>query len=122
MATQVYQPGPAFQAGDQPMQAGARRDVSIGLRRYGWLVVAYNVLVVLWGAVVRAPGSGNGCGEHWPLCGGTVVQHWKTTASIIEFAPPPVSPSSLFSAFWSGHGGEQPSVTSPGYLQPPVQC
>ena len=86
MATQVYQPGPAFQAGDQPMQAGARRDVSIGLRRYGWLVVAYNVLVVLWGAVVRATGSGNGCGEHWPLCGGTVVQHWKTTASIIEFA------------------------------------
>ncbi len=53
---------------------------------YSWLVVAYNILVILWGAVVRATGSGNGCGEHWPLCGGTVVQHWKTAASVIEFA------------------------------------
>ena len=56
------------------------------LVRSAWAVVAYNVLVVLWGAVVRATGSGNGCGEHWPLCGGTVVQHWRTAASIIEFA------------------------------------
>ncbi len=56
------------------------------LRRYSWLVVAYNVLVILWGAVVRATGSGNGCGDHWPLCGGTVVQHWSTLASVIEFA------------------------------------
>ena len=56
------------------------------LRTYSWLVVAYNILVILWGTVVRATGSGNGCGEHWPLCGGTVVQHWKTVASIIEFA------------------------------------
>ncbi len=64
----------------------ATRETSAGLRRYGWLVVAYNVLVILWGAVVRATGSGNGCGEHWPLCGGTVVQHWRTVASVIEFA------------------------------------
>ncbi len=57
-----------------------------GLRRYAWGVTSYNVAVVLWGAVVRATSSGAGCGEHWPLCGGTVVQHWRTTASIIEFA------------------------------------
>ena len=56
------------------------------VRTYAWLVVGYNILVILWGAVVRATGSGNGCGDHWPLCGGTVVQHWKTVASIIEFA------------------------------------
>jgi len=59
---------------------------SLGLRRFAWGVVAYNILVILWGAVVRSTGSGNGCGEHWPLCGGTVVQHWKTLASVIEFA------------------------------------
>lgn len=59
---------------------------SRALRSYAWLVVGYNVLVVLWGAVVRSTGSGDGCGEHWPLCNGTVVQHWKTLASIIEFA------------------------------------
>ncbi len=62
--------------------AGARP----GLRAYAWGVTGYNVLVVLWGSVVRATGSGAGCGEHWPLCGGTVVQHWRTAASVIEFA------------------------------------
>lgn len=65
---------------------GARAYPSRLLQQYAWLVVAYNVLVVLWGAVVRSTGSGDGCGEHWPLCNGTVVQHWKTLASIIEFA------------------------------------
>ena len=59
---------------------------SLGLRRFAWTVVGYNVAVVLWGSIVRATGSGAGCGEHWPLCGGTVVQHWQTVASVIEFA------------------------------------
>ena len=59
---------------------------AVRLRRFAWAVVAYNILVILWGAVVRATGSGNGCGDHWPLCGGTVVQHWQTMASVIEFA------------------------------------
>ena len=66
--------------------APAATQPSRALLRYSRLVVAYNVLVILWGAVVRATGSGNGCGEHWPLCGGTVIQHWKTVASVIEFA------------------------------------
>ncbi len=56
------------------------------LRWYAWCVVAYNVLIILWGAVVRSTGSGNGCGDHWPLCNGTFVQHWRTLASVIEFA------------------------------------
>ncbi len=56
------------------------------LRGFSWVMVAYNVLVILWGAVVRSTGSGNGCGDHWPLCNGTVVQHWRTLASVIEFA------------------------------------
>ena len=56
------------------------------LLRYAWAVTGYNVAVVLWGSIVRATGSGAGCGEHWPLCGGTVVQHWRTAASVIEFA------------------------------------
>ena len=58
----------------------------LGLRVLSWVVVGYNVLVILWGAVVRATGSGNGCGEHWPLCNGTFAQKWTTVASIIEFA------------------------------------
>ncbi len=70
----------------KPDQAALSSLPSVGLRRFAWGVVAYNILVILWGAVVRSTGSGNGCGEHWPLCGGTVVQHWKTLASVIEFA------------------------------------
>jgi heme A synthase len=53
--------------------------------RYAWSVLAYNVAVVLWGAYVRATGSGAGCGNHWPLCNGTVTQHSPTMATIIEF-------------------------------------
>jgi len=53
--------------------------------RYAWAVVAYNLGVVLWGAFVRATGSGAGCGNHWPLCNGTVTQHSPSAATIIEF-------------------------------------
>ncbi|MEZ4616463.1 MAG: COX15/CtaA family protein [Caldilineaceae bacterium] len=38
--------------------------------RYAWGTLGYNLLVILWGAVVRATGSGAGCGSHWPLCNG----------------------------------------------------
>ncbi len=53
--------------------------------RYAWAVLAYNLGVVLWGAFVRATGSGAGCGNHWPLCNGTVAQHSPSAATIIEF-------------------------------------
>lgn len=53
--------------------------------RYGWAVLAWNVFVVLWGAFVRASGSGAGCGEHWPLCNGAVVPPSPAMATIIEF-------------------------------------
>ena len=33
----------------------------------------WNLGVILWGAFVRATGSGAGCGAHWPLCNGEVV-------------------------------------------------
>jgi cytochrome c oxidase assembly protein subunit 15 len=52
--------------------------------RYAWVVVAYNVAVILWGAIVRATGSGAGCGEHWPLCNGTVIQHSPRLDTLIE--------------------------------------
>jgi heme A synthase len=57
--------------------------------RYAWAVLAYNLGVVLWGAFVRATGSGAGCGNHWPLCNGTVTQGPggapPSAATIIEF-------------------------------------
>ncbi len=42
-------------------------------------------LVILWGAYVRASGSGAGCGSHWPLCNGELVPRDPTVATFIEF-------------------------------------
>ena len=43
------------------------------LPTYAAFVVAFMILVILEGAVVRATGSGNGCGQHWPLCNGDIL-------------------------------------------------
>jgi len=56
-----------------------------GFARYAWAVLALNVAVVLWGAVVRATGSGAGCGSNWPLCNGEVIPTSPTVHKLIEF-------------------------------------
>lgn len=43
------------------------------------------VAVVLFGAVVRATGSGAGCGSHWPTCGGEIVPLSGSAERFIEF-------------------------------------
>jgi len=53
--------------------------------RFAYLVLAYTLLVVLWGAYVRATGSGAGCGSHWPLCNGEVLPRAPEAATRIEF-------------------------------------
>ena len=53
---------------------------------YAWATLAYNIGVILWGAYVRATGSGAGCGEHWPLCNGVVIPRAPSAATIIEFS------------------------------------
>ena len=53
--------------------------------RYAWMVLAYNVAVVLWGAYVRASGSGAGCGRHWPRCNGVVIPRSPSAETLIEF-------------------------------------
>lgn len=52
---------------------------------YAWGILAYTILVILWGALVRATGSGAGCGSHWPLCNGEVIPHAPHVATLIEF-------------------------------------
>lgn len=56
------------------------------LARFAWLLLAYNVAVILWGGYVRASGSGAGCGSHWPLCNGEVIPRLPATATLIEFS------------------------------------
>ncbi len=55
------------------------------LARLAWITLAVNILVILWGAFVRASGSGAGCGAHWPLCNGEVVPRAAGLATMIEF-------------------------------------
>lgn len=61
-------------------------DRQAGFARFAWLVLAYNVAVVLWGAVVRATGSGAGCGRHWPRCNGVVIPRAPSVETLIEFS------------------------------------
>lgn len=70
---------------------------SPALRRFSWGVLAYFIAVILWGAVTRATGAGNGCGNHWPLCNGTVMQHSPNVDTMIEFTHRITSGISLFS-------------------------
>jgi len=53
--------------------------------RFCWGVLGYNVLVILWGAFVRATGSGAGCGSHWPTCNGEIIPRPQSVETLIEF-------------------------------------
>src|SRR5258705_3944099 len=53
--------------------------------RFAWTALYWNVAVVLWGAYVRATGSGAGCGNRWPLCDGDVVGASAHGQTIVEF-------------------------------------
>lgn len=44
-----------------------------GLTRFAWGTLVFNVVVILMGAVVRATGSGAGCGRSWPTCKGEAL-------------------------------------------------
>ncbi|MBO0726735.1 MAG: COX15/CtaA family protein, partial [Blastocatellia bacterium] len=54
--------------------------------KYLWFTLAFNLLVIVWGAYVRASGSGAGCGSHWPLCNGEVIPGSPTVKTIVEFS------------------------------------
>ncbi len=52
---------------------------------YAWGVLLYNLAVILWGAYVRASGSGAGCGSHWPLCNGDIIPRAEFVETMVEF-------------------------------------
>ena len=70
---------------------------SPALQRFAWGVLAYFIAVILWGGLVRATGSGAGCGDHWPLCNGTIMQHSPRIDTMIEFTHRITSGISFFS-------------------------
>jgi len=106
--------------------AAAVKRIPKSLVRYAWVVVAYNVLVILWGAVVRATGSGAGCGDNWPLCNGDFFPHHPRLATVIEFAHRSMTGISTFLVVglvvWTfyaarrGHRGRRAAVASAVFL------
>src|SRR5215475_5492331 len=94
--------------------------------RYAWAVLAYNIAVVLWGAYVRATGSGAGCGNRWPLCDGSAIQTAPSTAKLIEFTHRATSGIDLalvallvvwaFRAFPKRHPARRGAVLSAAFL------
>lgn len=55
-------------------------------RNFVWVTLGYTVLVILWGAIVRATGSGAGCGNHWPTCNGAVIARPESVETMIELS------------------------------------
>lgn len=64
--------------------ARARHDA--GFLRLANATLVVNLGVILWGAFVRASGSGAGCGSHWPLCNGEVIPRAPTVETLIELS------------------------------------
>ena len=56
------------------------------LAKYAWFVVAFNILVILWGVFLRSSKSGDGCGQHWLTCNGEVLPSAPQLKTIIEFS------------------------------------
>lgn len=55
-------------------------------RTMAWSVLIFNVMVVLGGAIVRATGSGDGCGESWPMCTDRLIPANPELETVIEFS------------------------------------
>lgn len=47
-------------------------------------MVVYTLIIILWGAWVRISGSGDGCGDHWPLCHGAAIPLGSPVKTWIE--------------------------------------
>lgn len=50
-----------------------------------WLLFAYTLLVILWGAWVRISHSGDGCGDSWPLCQGEFIPSASSGKTWVEY-------------------------------------
>ncbi len=58
------------------------------LSLYGLVV---SILSIIAGAIVRATGSGDGCGASWPTCNGEIIPELDTSSELIEFSHRSVS-------------------------------
>ncbi|HLL54554.1 MAG TPA: COX15/CtaA family protein [Myxococcaceae bacterium] len=99
---------------------------SRSLWRFSLGVLAFNLVVILWGAYVRASGSGAGCGSHWPLCNGVVVPRAPELKTLVELSHRLTSGLALalvvalfawtFRAFPKGHVARRAAAYSLGFI------
>lgn len=68
-----------------PCETTASMRKNRGFETCAWGAVVYTIGVILWGAYVRATGSGAGCGDHWPLCDGEVIPRAPDAQKLIEY-------------------------------------
>lgn len=93
-----------------------------GVQRFAWGVLLYNIFVILWGAYVRATGSGAGCGNNWPTCHGKIIPREPSVETLIEYSHRVTSGLALlgviallvlaFRFFPSGHRARRAAVAS----------
>ena len=65
-----------------------------------WTTLSVNTIVILQGAVVRATGSGAGCGRDWPRCQGEILPLDHGLATWIEFSHRALSGVALLFGIW----------------------
>ncbi len=65
-------------------------------RTLAWSVLAFNVAVVLGGTIVRATGSGDGCGASWPLCTDRIFPSNPGLETVIEYSHRVTSALAIF--------------------------
>ncbi len=92
------------------------------LTRFAWGTLALNILVIVWGAFVRATGSGAGCGSHWPTCNGQVIPRDPSVQTLIEYSHRASSGLALLAvfglvfmvhrAFPAGHAARRAAIAS----------
>lgn len=72
--------GSILNGSDMNLESKRKRFVT-----FAWITLAFTIGVILWGAFVRATGSGAGCGSHWPTCNGQVIPRPEQIETVIEF-------------------------------------
>ena len=68
---------------------------SVAFTRYTWAVLAFTLAVVVWGGLVRASRSGDGCGANWPTCNGALFPKAPLLKTRIEYTHRLMSGASL---------------------------
>ena len=65
-----------------------------------WTTLSVNVIVILQGALVRATGSGAGCGRDWPRCQGEFLPLDHGLATWMEYSHRALSGLALVMGIW----------------------